>query len=902
MPVFLDGGGQCGALIKARDWSGTLGPVENWPQSLKAATGLLLRSPIPIAMLWGEEGIMLYNDAYSGFAGGRHPQLLGSKVREGWPEIADFNDHVMSIGLAGGTLSYRDQELTLHRNGRPEQVWMNLDYSPVIGDDGRPAGVLAIVIETSKRVQTEQALRQREARLQFFDRLAQSTRHLSEASEIMAQTVQALGQKLNGSVCAYADMEPDEDTMNIRADWVADCSGSIVGTYSLAGFGRTAKEQLRAGNALVTCDTLAQLGPEEGRGLLDLGLQATVCMPLVRNGKLRALMAVHSSTPRQWGEDDLSLIAETTERSWAYIERVRAEEVLRDSQQHLEAIFNQTGAGIAEADVVGRFVNVNERFCEIVGRSREELLRLTVTDITHPEDISENRQLLNRLVVGGEPFRIEKRYLRPDGAPIWVTNTVSLVQRGTGHEPTLLAVSIDITDQKSAEEALKESELRYRTLFEVIEAGFCIVELKFDENGKAIDYRMVEVNPAFEEQTGLRDAEGRWISDLVPQLERHWFDTYGRVARTRTPERFENGSGPLGDRWFDVYAFPVGEPQEQRVGILFNDISERRRIELRLREAEERYRLAAKATNDAIWDWDLTTDQVIWNEAMTSLFGHVEPLTGTGHGWWQDRIHPDDRRRVGEGLLAAINGIGEGWSDEYRFIRADGGIAHVLDRGTVLRNDEGRAIRMIGAMLDITERKRSEQHQRLLIDELSHRAKNLLAIIQSVAQQSFKDGGDPRAMVSSFEGRLGALAAAHGILTRQRWEAAPIRQIICDTITAVKADDNRLRLDGPDLLIPPKTGVSLAMAIHELTTNAVKYGSFSNETGQVTVQWRVAQDRWKLEWRESGGPAVAIPSRRGFGSRMIERGLAAELGGVVTIDFEAEGVVCRVDAPFQVAA
>jgi PAS domain S-box-containing protein len=120
---------------------------------------LILRSPVPIVTLWGDDGIMIYNDAYSEFAGGRHPRLLGSKVREGWPEVADFNDHVMRVGLAGGTLAYRDQELTLHRNGRPEQVWMNLDYSPILGPDGRPEGVIAVVVETTAKVHAERRLR-----------------------------------------------------------------------------------------------------------------------------------------------------------------------------------------------------------------------------------------------------------------------------------------------------------------------------------------------------------------------------------------------------------------------------------------------------------------------------------------------------------------------------------------------------------------------------------------------------------------------------------------------------------------------------------------------------------------------------------------------------------------------
>jgi PAS domain S-box-containing protein len=154
--AFLQGGGATGALIQRYDWASTpLGPIDSWPQSLKTATGLLVHSAVPIVMLWGEDGIMIYNDAYAVFAGGRHPQLLGSKVREGWPEVADFNDNVMKVGLAGGTLAYKGQELTLDRNGMPESVWMDLDYSPVPDESGRPAGVIAIVIETTERVLAE---------------------------------------------------------------------------------------------------------------------------------------------------------------------------------------------------------------------------------------------------------------------------------------------------------------------------------------------------------------------------------------------------------------------------------------------------------------------------------------------------------------------------------------------------------------------------------------------------------------------------------------------------------------------------------------------------------------------------------------------------------------------------
>lgn len=165
--AFLGHTGPAARLVRDFDWGRTpLGRVETWPQSLKTATALLIQSPVPIVMLWGEEGVMIYNDAYSVFAGHRHPALFGSNVREGWPEVADFSDNVMKVGLAGGILAYQDQELTLHRKGYPEQVWMNLDYSPVLDESGKPAGVIAIVIETTDRVLAERRNRAEFQRLQ----------------------------------------------------------------------------------------------------------------------------------------------------------------------------------------------------------------------------------------------------------------------------------------------------------------------------------------------------------------------------------------------------------------------------------------------------------------------------------------------------------------------------------------------------------------------------------------------------------------------------------------------------------------------------------------------------------------------------------------------------------------
>ena len=189
--VFPTGGGALGELIRDYNWAATgLGPISAWPQSLKTTTNLLLLSPVPIVLLWGEDGVMIYNDAYSVFAGGRHPKLLGSKVREGWAEIADFNDTVMKVGLSGRTLAYKDQELTLVRRGRPEPVWMNLDYSPVLDESGRPAGVIAIVVETTERVLADRRLRESEERFRAHT--------LSEEALRQTQRMEAVGQLTGG--------------------------------------------------------------------------------------------------------------------------------------------------------------------------------------------------------------------------------------------------------------------------------------------------------------------------------------------------------------------------------------------------------------------------------------------------------------------------------------------------------------------------------------------------------------------------------------------------------------------------------------------------------------------------------------------------------------------------------
>lgn len=244
------------------------------------------------------------------------------------------------------------------------------------------------------------------------------------------------------------------------------------------------------------------------------------------------------------------------------------------------AFINQDAAGISEVDFDGRFRLVNQKFCEITGYTEEELLGMRFHEITHPDDLATNVGLLEQLKATGTALNFEKRYVRKDGAVAWVHLSVTRIDPATNEPPSVLAVALDVTDRQRAFAAEREMDRRHRALFESLDVGICVIEMIFDEQGRAADYRFLEVNPAFEQATGLRDVLGSRMRELAPRHEQHWFDIYGRVALTRDRAHFEQEAAAL-DRWFSVYAFRLGGPDSRKVAILFEDITQRKRAEER---------------------------------------------------------------------------------------------------------------------------------------------------------------------------------------------------------------------------------------------------------------------------------------------------------------------------------
>ena len=322
---------------------------------------------------------------------------------------------------------------------------------------------------------------------------------------------------------------------------------------------------------------------------------------------------------------------------------------------------------------------------------------------------------------------------------------------------------------------------------------------------------------------------------------------------------------------------------------------ERARAEQSLVESEDHYRHTVELNPQVTWtsrpDGQLNRVANRWNV-----------WTGTSGlgGSWIEAIHPDDRRPSLDSWSRSVS-TGEPYDIEHRVKMRDGAYRWARSRAFPRRDDKGDICLWYGSTEDIHERKVAEEHQRLLINELNHRVKNTLAIVQSVVQQTLKQGGNSASTRAALEGRLSALASAHDLLTREHWEAVELGDIIGDAMGACIDEGRRITLGGPPVRLGPRTAVSFAMAMHELCTNALKYGALSVPGGGVDVRWEIRDEaeakRLRLGWEEQGGPPVRPPSRRGFGSRMIEQALAAELGGTIKLDFRPEGVICIIDTP-----
>lgn len=442
-----------------------LEPTADWPQNLRITTDILMRSPVPMALFWGVDGMTIYNDAYSVFAGGRHPELLGSKIREGWPEMAAFNDNVMKTVLNGGTLRYRDQEWTLTRNGRPEQVWVDLDYSPILNEDGSAAGVLCILSDTTERFASVR-------RSQFLLSLSDALRPLTTRAEITAVASERIAEWLNVSRVFYAEIS-NEGSMVVERDY---CRGvpSIAGVHSLAAFGPGLLTAYRSGQPLACGDipNNMDLNDETRAGLAERCVAAFVDVMLFDETDRVGVLAVQSGTPRAWTQAEEKLVQEVGERVKSAVERARAEEELRRLNETLEEqiairsaerdrLWNLSQDMLARADFAGMMSAVSPAWTRVLGWNETELLSRGYASFMHPDDEPHTLAAIAGMAKTRQPARFENRIQTRSGDWKHIEWTVAPEADGMN----FVAVGRDLTEAKArdadleiAREALRQSQ------------------------------------------------------------------------------------------------------------------------------------------------------------------------------------------------------------------------------------------------------------------------------------------------------------------------------------------------------------------------------------------------------------------------------------------------------------
>jgi PAS domain S-box-containing protein len=327
----------------------------------------------------------------------------------------------------------------------------------------------------------------------------------------------------------------------------------------------------------------------------------------------------------------------------------------------------------------------------------------------------------------------------------------------------------------------------------------------------------------------------------------------------------------------------------------------RRATEEALRESEERLR--AVFDSPAIGVAVLTPEGhfIETNETFDELCGYTANELCTMNSL--ELTHPDDRSAMGALLDSMLDGSRSDFVIEKRYLRKDGLVIWVQNSVSLTHDEDGRPLHLVKLIQNITERKIAEKRQRLLIDEINHRVKNTLATVQSFASQSLRNARSLAEGRAAFEARLIALSKSHDVLTRQHWEGADLLDVVNGAIAPYcgRSEPSRFRLAGEKLRLRPKAVLALSLAFHELATNAVKYGALSTDAGRVSIDWNVVpqSQQFELRWRESGGPSVKPPVRRGFGSRLVEHGLAQDIAGHVQLTFNDRGVTCSIDAPLH---
>ena len=480
------------------------------------------------------------------------------------------------------------------------------------------------------------------------------------------------------------------------------------------------------------------------------------------------------------------------------------------------------------------------------------------------------------------------------GTPKWWDVTITLIRTADGWPDKLLSVSRDITEARGADRALRESEARFKTFAQAMPNQ--VWSATPDGQLEWFNHQVFAYSGL-----GYDDLAGdKWAvmvhSDDIDAAAKAWAASLSSGTPYEAKFRLRREDGAF--RWHLVRALPISE-EAGRISRWIGtntDIEDHKMTEAALVESQQRVRFALNAADIGTWDFDPRSDTLTWDDRCYELFGLTvgKPIS---FDVFLAGVHPEDRQRTEKACLDAMRPDGPQTYDiEYRTIGFEDGIERWVSAKGRAWSQNGETTRFIGTIRDISKLKRAELQQQLLTSELEHRMKNMMAMVGAIASQTFRTAATKEEARTIFDARLHALNQAHNALTQSSWISAPMDIVVEGALAPHRAGEGRIRTGGPAVELTAKQALSLALALHELATNAAKYGALRTPYGTIEVTWTCTPldggQMLRFCWLETGGPAVTPPSRRGFGSRLIESTLSSDFGGSVKIEFRPAGLVC----------
>ncbi|WP_060771806.1 GAF domain-containing protein [Methylobacterium sp. AMS5] len=922
---------------------------------------LMLGSPLPAAIAWGPELTVIHNDSFDAIDNFSDPPPLGRPFTKVWPKPE--SDGIVHSIRQGQARQIIDRYWDLP--ARPERPfgWFTSQWTPLRDEAGGFAGFYLSAFETTDRVLVERALLEREEQQAFVLGLSDALRPLADPLEVQAVACRLLGEHLQADYTYYLNLYEAEGFAIIAQDFARAGLPSRAGKYPLSLVGWAMPHQRQGQPIAITDVQTSPLVPDDCREkVLADRVVSLLGIPLAKQDRLVGALAISMTTPREWTPAEITLATEIGERTWAAMERARAEKTAREADIRLRTMADAAPVLIWDADSSGAIL-VNDHYLDFFGVGFEAVAGHGWQKFLHPEDAERHLSLFQGAFAQRHCFTDEARLRRADGQYRWLSTSGRPLEDGR-----FVGVSIDVTERRLAEERIRRNNAVLQainlvfseTLGASSEEELARISLDVAEEltGSAIGF-MGEIDKTTGRLDGLffsdrsraryaaRTSDG---DDRVPMgksaLGLAIHGIYGRVLQDGAgiivndpashPDRVGTPAGHLpltaflgvplkqGDRTRGMIGLgnrPGGyrsedlEAAEALAPAIWHALRSKR-AELRLRESEERFRQFAEASSDVLWIRDAETLAMEYvSPALRTVYGIEPSVLGPDIRRWASHMLPEDREHALQNLQRAATG--QSLLNEFRIQRpSDGAFRWIRSTLFPLRDEQGRVRRIGGLSSDMTEAKLLVDHQAVLLAELQHRVRNIMAVTRSIVARTGERAETVSDYASLVGGRLLSLARVQALLTRSPNAGVLVATIVRDEIDAQDLRADQYDLSGPKVELSPKAAEILTLAVHELATNALKYGALSVSEGRVRVRWSLFEKKGEawlgFDWAEDGVPKAKIAAeheangrtgaRRGFGRELIEGRLPYELGGRGRLEIGPEGARCRLEFPLRVGA